>query len=145
MKGGDNPMRGSYCKIFIYLLFLGIIVLVGCIPPTPLPDLIPDNPPGMVGYCNVDDSNNLIVYVKNQGEADAPSSWVKVEFDTASGLQEFSAMIAAIPAGDTKSVSFAIPAGCFNPDCNFVITVDSMENVTESNELNNTVNGTCIG
>ena len=122
------------------------MALAGCIPPTLLPDLVPANPPGMFGYCNVDDSNNLIVYVKNQGEADAPASLVKVQFYLSSGLQEFSAPVGSLLAGETKSVSFVIPLGCFNPDCNFIITVDSGEDITESSELNNTVvNGICIG
>ena len=84
--------------------------------------------------------------MKNQGEADAPASLVKVQFYLTSGLQEFSTPIDPIPAGETKSVSFAIPSGCFNPDCNFIITVDSGEGINESSELNNTVdNGTCFG
>lgn len=84
--------------------------------------------------------------MKNQGEADAPTSLVKVQFYLASGLQEFSSAVEAIPAGETKSVSFAISSGCFNPDCNFIITVDSGEGINESSELNNTVdNGTCFG
>ena len=54
--------------------------------------------------------------MKNQGEADAPASLVKVQFYLASGLQEFSSAVEAIPMGETKSVSFAIPSGCFNPN-----------------------------
>jgi subtilase family serine protease len=99
----------------------------------------------MSGYCNVDDLNNLIVYVKNQGEADALTSLVKVGFYLTSGLQEFSTSVGPLAVGETKSVSFAIPSGCFNPDCNFVITVDSGEDITESSELNNSVTGICIG
>lgn len=83
--------------------------------------------------------------MKNQGDADAPASLVKVEFYLTSGLQEFSSAVEAIPAGETKSVSFAIPFGCFNPDCGFTITVDSGQDINESSELNNTVNGNCIG
>ena len=84
--------------------------------------------------------------MKNQGEADAPASLVKVEFYLTSELQEFSSAVEDIPIGETKSVSFAIHSGCFNPDCNFIITVDSGEGINESNELNNTVdNGTCFG
>ncbi len=138
-------MKSKIFIPFLVILALTVMALAGCIPPTLLPDLVPANPPGMIGYCNVDDSNNLIVYVKNQGEADAPVSLVKVQFYLASGVQEFSASIGPISAGDTQSVSFAIPTGCFNPDCNFIITVDSGDDVNESNELNNTVNGTCIG
>jgi len=135
-------------KFFIpvsVILTLTIMALVGCFPSISLPDLVPDNPPGMAGYCNVDDSNNLIVYVKNQGDDDAPESLVKVQFNLSSGVQEFSATVEALPIGVTKSVSFAIPFGCFNPDCDFTITVDSGENVLESQELNNSANGSCVG
>jgi len=138
-------MKSKIFILFLVVLILTVMALVACTPSIPLPDLVPANPPGMAGYCNVDDSNNLIVYVKNQGEADAPVSWVKVQFYLTAGVQEFSSAIVAIPAGETKSVSFAIPSGCFNPDCGFTITVDSMENILESAELNNTVNGNCIG
>jgi len=139
-------MKNKIFIPFFVILILTVMSLVGCTPPIPLPDLVPVNPPGMYGYCNVDDLNNLIIYVKNQGDADAPASLVKVQFYLASGLQEISSAVEAIPAGETKSVSFALPSGCFNPDCNFIITVDSGEGISESSELNNTVdNGTCIG
>jgi len=138
-------MKSKMLIPFLVILILTVMALAGCWPPTLLADLVPANPPGMAGYCNVNDSNNLIVYVKNQGEADALSSVVKVQFGLSSGMQEFSSTIGAILAGETKSVSFAIPSGCFNPDCNFSITVDSGLDINESNELNNTVNGNCIG
>lgn len=138
-------MKSKIFIPFFVILILTVMALVGCFQKVPLPDLVPANPPGMAGYCNVDDLNNLIVYVKNQGEADALASLVKVQFDLTSGIQEFSASIVPISVGETKSVSFAIPFGCFNPDCNFTITVDSGEDITESSELNNTVNGNCIG
>ena len=139
-------MKSKIFMPFLVILVLTVMALVGCTPPTPLPDLIPANPPGMYGYCNVDDLNNLIVYVKNQGEADAIASSVKVQFYLTSGVQESSVSVGPLLAGETKSVSFAIPLGCFNPDCNFIITVDSGEDITESSELNNTVaNGICIG
>ena len=139
-------MKGKFFILFFIVLLMTVMALVACTPSVPLPDLVPANPPGMFGYCNVDDSNNLIVYVKNQGEADAPVSWVKVQFSLTAAVQDSSSAIVAIPAGETKSVSFAIPSGCFNSDCNFTITVDSTENIVESDELNNTVaNGICIG
>ena len=46
----------------------------------------------------------------------------------------------------TNETSPCLFRGCFNPDCNFIITVDSGEGINESSELNNTVdNGTCFG
>jgi len=47
--------------------------------------------------------------------------------------------------GDTTTVLFSIPSGCFNPDCGFEITVDVLNDVDESNELNNSQTGNCIG
>jgi len=45
-----------------------------------------------------------------------------------------------------RCLSLLFPPGCSNPDCNFIITVDSGEGINESSELNNTVdNGTCFG
>jgi len=70
-----------------------VMVSVSCTPSVPLPDLVPANPPGMAGYCNMNDLNNLIVYVKNQGEADAPSSMVRVQFFLTAGVQEFSVQL----------------------------------------------------
>jgi len=98
----------------------------------------------MIGYCNVDDSNNLIVYVENQGEADALTSMVQVQFDCIGGVQEFSASVGTLAVGETKSVSFATPSACPHPDCSFTITVDSGGDILESDETNNTVGGTCV-
>jgi len=137
-------MKSKIFIPFFVILILTVMALVGCWPPVPRPDLVPANPPGTSGYCNVDDLNNLIVYVKNQGEADALTSLVKVGFYLTSGLQEFSTSVGPLTVGETKSVSFAIPSGCAIPDCGFIITVDSGEDITESNELNNTVNGHCV-
>jgi len=138
-------MKSKFFVVFLVISILTVIAFLGCTPNPLLPDLIPANPTGMFGYCNVDDSNNLVVYVKNQGDADASASLVKVQFGLASGSQEFSAPVGPILAGETKPVSFTIPSGCFSPDCVFTITVDSGEGISESNELNNSVNGICIG
>jgi hypothetical protein len=52
----------------------------------------------------------------------------------------------AIPAGNSVTLPpQAIPGGCFNPDCDFRITVDAGAVVDESDEGNNTASGTCIG
>jgi len=138
-------MKSKIFISFFVILILTVMTLIGCLPQGPLPDLVPANPPGMFGYCNVDDSNNLIVYVENQGEADALTSMVQVRFDCISGVQEFSASVGTLAVGETKSVSFAIPGDCWNPDCNFIITVDSGGDILESDGTNNTVNGTCFG
>jgi hypothetical protein len=51
----------------------------------------------------------------------------------------------ALNPGDCADVEAEIPLGCFDPDCDFRITVDSKGVVKESDETNNTVGGRCLG
>lgn len=111
--------------------------------PQGLADLIPvpDPKPG-VGFCRRDAQGRLIVTVKNQGTADAGPSETKVAF---SGGGTVSVPTPAIPAGGSVDVFVPIPPGCFSPDCGFRITVDAAAVVSESNEVNNTASGSCLG
>ena len=106
-----------------------------------LPDLIPLADP-KTGFCKRDDQGNLIVTVKNQGSADAGASTTTVVFAPGG---TFSQPTPPIPAGGSFNLLFPIPGACFDPDCSFRIIVDSGNQVTESNEGNNTASGTCIG
>lgn len=106
-----------------------------------LPDLIPFPDP-KTGFCNRDHQGNLIVTVKNQGSADAGASTTTVVFGRGG---TFSQPTPPIPAGGSVKLLFPIPAACFDPDCSFRIIVDSGNQVTESNEGNNTASGTCLG
>jgi hypothetical protein len=106
-----------------------------------LPDLIP-LPDPKTGFCKRDAKGNLIVTVKNQGSADAGASTTTVVFAPGG---TFSKPTPPIPAGGSVNVSFPIPGHCFDPDCSFRIIVDSSNQVTESNETNNTASGTCLG
>jgi hypothetical protein len=106
-----------------------------------LPDLIP-LPDPKTGFCKRDAQGNLIVTVKNQGSADAGASTTTVVFAPGG---TFSRPTPPIPAGGSVNVSFPIPGQCFDPDCSFRIIVDSSNQVTESNETNNTASGTCLG
>src|SRR5215813_6757512 len=53
----------------------------------------------------------------------------------------FSEPTPPIPAGTSVDVLFPLPPNCLS--CKFKITVDSSNQVDESNELNNTATGTC--
>jgi hypothetical protein len=106
-----------------------------------LPDLIPLADP-KTGFCKRDDHGNLVVTVKNQGSADAGASSTTVVFGRGG---TFSQPTPPIPAGGSVKLLFPIPAACFDPDCAFRIIVDSSDQVTESNEGNNTASGTCLG
>jgi hypothetical protein len=108
-----------------------------------LPDLVPvpDPQPG-VGFCRRDEKGNLIVTVLNQGTAGAGPSVTEVDFGAFG--------VTALPTpplvpGASVDLLFPIPFGCFNPDCQFRITVDANNQVVESDEGNNFASGTCLG
>jgi hypothetical protein len=104
------------------------------------PDLIPLKDP-QAGFCKIKDGK-LIVTVKNQGTGAAGASTTRVDFPNAVST---SLPTPSINAGNQVDVAFPIPAGCFQPDCSFRITVDSASQVGESDETNNTASGNCIG
>lgn len=106
-----------------------------------LPDLIPFADP-KTGFCKRDDQGDLIVTVKNQGSAGAGPSTTTVVFAPGG---TFSQPTPPIFAGASVDLTFPIPAKCFDPDCDFRIIVDSGNQVTESDELNNFASGTCLG
>jgi subtilase family serine protease len=129
------------------LIFLGLLMaatLSGC-----KPDLVPANPGGWAVFCDVDDQK-LKVHVKNRGNADAPASTTVVEFFLPGGVvQPVQLATPAISKGQTIQVGTVpiptSPVNCYDPDCGFRITVDSQNQVDESNEANNKADGNCIG
>lgn len=105
-----------------------------------LADLVPI-PTATGGFCR-SDQRGLIVIVCNQGTGPAGPSTTTVDFG------QFGRVDVPTPALEPLActvVTAAIPEGCFDPDCNFSITVDSAGVVTESDKDNNTVTGVCIG
>ena len=104
------------------------------------PDLIPVPDPRL-GFCRRQNMK-LTVTVKNQGSTDAGPSVTRVDFGNF-GIA--SQPTPALAAGASIDLLFDIPPGCFNPDCEFRITVDSNNQVNESNEGNNTGSGSCLG
>jgi subtilase family serine protease len=53
--------------------------------------------------------------------------------------------VGGLGPGGSADLLFPIPAGCFDPDCEFRITVDVLNDVAESNEGNNMASGVCLG
>lgn len=105
-----------------------------------LPDLIPV--PDENGFFCRRRDGNLIVTVRNQGTFGAGPSVTTVDFGAFGAV---SMPTPALAAGASVDLAFPIPLGCFDPDCDFRITVDANNNVVESNEGNNTASGTCLG
>lgn len=107
------------------------------------PDLVPvpDPRPG-IGFCRLD-QGRLTVTVKNQGAAPAGPSTTTVEFFPGGA---FPISTPAVPAGGMVDLPpVAVPRGCFNPDCDFRITVDSGGVLDEIREDNNRADGRCSG
>lgn len=110
-----------------------------------VPDLLPFSPSGTepTSFCRMEDGGRqLRVTVKNQGTKKAEASKTRVFFNNTPVILD----TPPIPAGELIDLLFKVPSGCFSPDCSFRITVDSANEVDESNyEGNNEVNGGCIG
>jgi hypothetical protein len=105
-----------------------------------LPDLIPV-PDDQGNFCRRREGG-LIVTVRNQGSAPAGPSVTRVDFG-AHGTVDMPTP--GLGPGASVDLTFSIPFGCFDPDCEFRITVDANNSVAESDEGNNTASGVCIG
>lgn len=107
-------------------------------PPPPKPNLVPVQMHG--GYCTRNASGDLVVRIRNAGTATAGPSHTLVDF----GRVRYHRNTPSLSPGQSFDLTVAIPAGCFDPDCHFVIEADENDVVSESNE-NNAVLGVCIG
>ena len=136
------------------ILFLSLgVFATGCVSGGKEADLVPVSAfdhLGPVGYCQTGSTGNFTVTVKNQGSANAAQSIVEVEFfpggsKTAELLGPGPSL--SLPPGVAWDVTIfdAPPSSCFDPDCDFRITVDSTNQVSESNKANNVADGRCIG
>lgn len=99
------------------------------------PDLVP------VPTCKRDIEGRLVITVKNQGTVQAAASTTRVGFFPGGA---FNVNFPAIPSGSTAKVPLQMPAPCWNPDCDYQITVDINNQVNESNEANNSGSGSCF-
>jgi hypothetical protein len=113
------------------------------------PDLIPvgrPELPGPAGFCKTvktgQHKGKLNVTITNRGNVAAAASSSLVQFSSG---RWFLLPTPTIPPGGSVDLPLSIPAACFKPDCTFKITVDSKGQVKESNEVNNTVVGDCLG
>ena len=136
--------------LLLGLIISFIILIIGCTP-TPKADLtvISIDPVdvncGTVG-ASVLCTSTVTFTIANIGVVDAGPFKVLVRADP--GLaQQGTVNVASLAAGATTTLTIALPAGgnCFNPDCTICITVDSDNEVVESDEGNNYDCETTIG
>ena len=133
--------RPLYLTLIIVLALASMMIIPGCTPEIPKPDLIAvNNPSDWASFCDFD-NENLIVYIKNQGTADAGPSTVEVDF----GIHgKVSQPVPSLTVGTTTTILIPMSHVCYDPDCEFVITVDSSNDIDESNELNNIQISSCL-
>jgi hypothetical protein len=120
------------------------VTVLGLRPLALAADLVPFSPSGNseAAFCRIEQGGKLRVSVKNQGNADAGISKTTVIFSNASVTLD----TPAIPAGGSVDLLFNVPLGCSSLNCSFRITVDSVNQVDESNnEGNNSASGGCTG
>jgi hypothetical protein len=146
---------GSFVGLSLFSPISGVLADLGdlefvappALPPKK-PDLVAQSQPGSTRFCTVvGNQPRVVVRVSNRGDAPAGHSTTRVDFPP---LNHFD--IATPPVGNSADRSLDLlpiepPAGCFQPDCNFVITVDINNDVDEGSagEANNMVLGSCPG
>jgi len=135
--------------LLLGLIISFIVLVIGCTP-TPKAELtvLSLDPP--VVNCDVAAAGGCTTTVTftiaNIGPVDAGSFKVLVQADP--GLaQQGTVSVVSLSAGATTTLTIALPAGgnCFDSDCTICITVDSDNEVIESNEGNNYSCETTIG
>lgn len=145
LRSNENSPHYFRHKVSI----LGLKATPGEIPVRQLPDLVIVKPHpdivGGAGFCKRDEQGNLVVTIKNQGNADATESTATVQFALTGSSSSIERTIPALKVNESVDLLFAIPPDCFNNQCDFKITVDSSNQVDEFKEGNNSADGLCIG
>jgi len=117
-----------------------------------IPDLVAFSPIAP-DFCRIDTSSgDLLVGVNNQGTGAAGGSITRVVFAVPVGTAGGTVNVTTpgVPAGGPfVDVHFQIPGTCFQPDCNFTITVNADGAVAEGPQptasQNNGATGVCLG
>ena len=113
-------------------------VLIGCAGI----DLVPQSSDLTGSFCNLQGPSeqlSLIVTVKNQGTANAPTSLTTIQFlgVPAPGAPPITSPTPPIAAGASITLPPVPVPECGAPNCSADIIVDSANTVRESNENNN--------
>ena len=85
---------------------------------------------GPDAFCDTTTVAQLRIVIQNQGQGNAPASMTRVNFSPG-GIKD----IPTLPLQSTQRTMLApvpLPAACFDPDCDFTITVDSTTQLNET-------------
>jgi hypothetical protein len=148
-----NPLaeieRQKMKRQLLIIAWLCATTLVGChkqVASATNPDLLPvsDPRPGF-GFAVTeklpDGGLGLVITVKNRGATDGRATTTTVEFTN----QTVDLPTPGIAAGASEILHVPFPSSCFQPDCGFVISVDSKQQINETDETNNKGSGIIIG
>jgi hypothetical protein len=80
-----------------------------------------------------------------------PEAWAKRRWDLAPKPQRqaknscaASQATPSMPPNGSVDLVFDFPSGCFDPDCNFIISVDAADDIAEVSERNNLASSLCL-
>ena len=108
----------------------------------PIPHIFSFDPPHS-SFCKRGEEG-LEITVRNQGDGYAGPSITRIDFGSAGGHVDRNTD--AMHPLEFDELTVPIPLGCFNPNCDFTITVDQATTVDEGgDEGNNQVSDSCIG
>ncbi len=135
--------------LLLGLIFSLTMLMIGCIPSSKAELAVQSLDPPVVicsGIVAVSCTTTVTFTIANTGTADAGPFKILVQADP--GLaQQGTVSVVSLAAGATTTLTIILPAGgnCFDSDCTICITVDSDDEVIESNEGNNYYCETTIG
>ena len=133
--------------LLLGLIFSLAILMIGCTPRADLTVVSLDPPVVNCGVVAAGLCTTTVTFtIGNTGPADAGPFKVLVQADP--GLaQQTIVNITSLASGATTTQTIILPPGgnCFDSDCTICITVDSDNEVIESNEGNNYYCETTIG
>ncbi len=135
--------------LLLGLIFSLAMLMIGCIPSSRADLTVQSLDPPLVncsGIVAVSCTTTVTFTIANTGSADAGPFKVLVQADP--GLaQQIIVNITSLASGATTTRTITLPPGgnCFDSDCTICITVDSDNEVIESNEGNNYYCETTIG
>ena len=126
--------------LLLVLIFSLTMLIIGCVPRA---DLMVQSLDNIYNDCSLvaapgSCAITLTFTIANIGAADAGPFKVLVRADP--GLaQQGTVNVVSLAAGATTTLTITLPPGgnCYDPDCDVCITVDSDNEVIESNEGNN--------
>ena len=147
--GAEALTEASYRTVALVWCVVLMLVAGGCVTAEeslPTPDLIavPDGSfGGPDAYCDMTSVPQLRIVIQNQAQGPAPSSITRVRFSPGGTVDIPTAPLES--AQHTALAPIRIPAACFDPDCDFTITVDAKGQIDETTgEENNVTGGRCI-